>query len=137
MFEALTSTRRVQGIHNLVSVIPSEVFSLHQKLKKQDEQASSQYILHVLIVVLGRDVLNTIAIEELSSRCVFEGLSLLICWSVEEAASYINTIKVLKSQWYYEQAYETRGNDIIQKHTNRDLRSQAIHVLTSINGVNV
>ena len=137
MFEALTCTRRVQGIHNLVSVIPSEVFSLHQKLKKQDGQASSQYILHVLIVVLGRDVLNTIAIEELSSRCVFEGLSLLICWSVEEAASYINTIKVLKSQWYYEQAYETRGSDIIQKHTNRDLRSQAIHVLTSINGVNV
>lgn len=78
--------------------MPSEVFSLHHKLKKQDEQASSQYILHVLIVVLGRDVLNTIAIEELSSRCVFEGLSLLICWSVEEAASYINTIKVSKSQ---------------------------------------
>ena len=101
MFEALTSTRRVQGIHNLVSVMPSEVFALHQKLRKQDEQASSQYILHVLIVVLGRDVLNTIAIEELSSRCVFEGLSLLICWSVEEAASYINTIKVLKSQWYH------------------------------------
>lgn len=137
MFEALTSTRRAQGIRNPDSVMPSEVFSLHQKLKKQDEQASRHYILHVLIVILGRDVLNTIAIEELSSRCVFEGLSLLICWSVEEAASYINTIKVRKWQWYHEQAYETRGSDIIQKHTNRDLRSQAIHVLTSINGVNV
>ncbi|KAK8831201.1 hypothetical protein WA577_003371 [Blastocystis sp. JDR] len=106
---------------------PEEVFSMHRKLSAPNQPTSHSYVLSVFLLILGRDAMNTIAVEEVSAKCVFEGLSFLICWSVEEAASYLNTIK----------AYETRGSDIIQKHTHKDLESQAVRVLTNINGVNV
>lgn len=67
---------------------------MHRKLKTPNQPDSHSYVLSVFLLILGRDALNTIALEEVSAKCVFEGLSFLICWSVEEAASYINTIKV-------------------------------------------
>lgn len=77
-----------------IFIIYREVFSMHRKLKTPNQPDSHSYVLSVFLLILGRDALNTIALEEVSAKCVFEGLSFLICWSVEEAASYINTIKV-------------------------------------------
>ena len=88
------TTQSVQSDLYLGSIIHREVFSIHRKLRTPNQAGSHSYVLSVFLLILGRDALNTIAVEELSAKCVFEGLSFLICWSVEEAASYINTIKV-------------------------------------------
>ncbi len=88
------TTQNVQSHSSICFVIPREVFSMHRKLSAPNQPTSHSYVLSVFLLILGRDAMNTIAVEEVSAKCVFEGLSFLICWSVEEAASYLNTIKV-------------------------------------------
>lgn len=100
---------------------------LLERQKKREEKYGHPFVLRIFILILDNLASNERVIEELSAKCAYSELSLLLCWSVSEAGSLINEIKL----------YEKRGANLIQKNVGKDLRTQAINVLTSIDNINV
>ena len=108
-------------------IIGREVDRLLERQKKREEQYGHPFILRIFILILDNLASNERVIEELSAKCAYSELSLLLCWSVSEAGSLINEIKL----------YERRGANLIQKNVGKDIRTQAMNVLTSIDSINV
>ena len=100
---------------------------LLERQKKREEQYGHPYILRIFILILDNLASNERVIEELSAKCAYSELSLLLCWSMSEAGSLINEIKL----------YERRGANLIQKNVGKNIRTQAMNVLTSIDSINV
>ena len=83
------------------------------------------YTVRVLLCLA--DVLE---VEEnlklLSKVAVTYGMALVICWSSQEAATYLQAFRTA----------DTQPAEILQKRVKDDFDSQFLHVLTSIRGVN-
>lgn len=104
-----------------------EVDRLLERQKKREDQSGHPFILRIFILILDNLASNERVIEELSAKCAYSELSLLLCWNMSEAGSLINEIKT----------YERRGTNIIRKNIGNDIQTQAVNVLTSIDSINV
>ena len=98
-----------------------------ERQKKREEVHNRPFLQRILILILNNLQSNEQVVEELCAKCVGSDVSLLLCWNPCEAASLITEMKT----------YEKRGNNIIRKSVGTDLHSQAMNVLTSIDGINV
>lgn len=110
-----------------VSLSRREVFRLVERQKRREEVHNHPFVQRIFILILNNLQSNEQIVEELCAKCAGSDLSLLLCWNVCEAASLITEMKT----------YEKRGNNIIRKTIGSDLHSQAMNVLTSIDGINV
>ena len=106
---------------------PREVFRLMERQKKREEVSNRPFVQRIFILILNNLQSNEQIVEELCAKCAGSDLSLLLCWNAAEAASLITEMKT----------YEKRGSNIIRKTVGTDLHSQAMSVLTSIDGINV
>ena len=106
---------------------PREVFRLMERQKKREEISNRPFVQRIFILILNNLQSNEQIVEELCAKCAGSDLSLLLCWNAAEAASLITEMKT----------YEKRGSNIIRKTVGTDLHSQAMSVLTSIDGINV
>ena len=106
---------------------PREVFHLMERQKKREEISNRPFVQRIFILILNNLQSNEQIVEELCAKCAGSDLSLLLCWNAAEAASLITEMKI----------YEKRGSNIIRKTVGTDLHSQAMSVLTSIDGINV
>jgi len=94
---------------------------IHERLK----QLGHTYELRVLLVQI--DVKETQhALKELASICMLSDCTLLVAWSAEAAARYLETYK----------AYEDKPPDIIMEKTDTNFIGRVTDVLTSVKKVN-
>lgn len=88
-------------------------------------EVNRMFRLRVLLVLVDLTD-NQDALEALAKFCVVHNLSLLLAWSNDEAARYLETLK----------SYEHKSADQLQEHVAKDYISQLTSVLTTVKSVN-
>lgn len=89
------------------------------------QKLAHMYTLRILLVLC--DVTDhQAAIKELTKTCVINKLTLMLAWSAEEAARYLETYK----------SFELKPPDAIKERVGDDYLSQVTNVLTQVRGIN-
>lgn len=88
-------------------------------------EVNRMFRLRVLLVLVDLTD-NQDALEVLAKFCVVHNLTLLLAWSNDEAARYLETLKT----------YEHKSADQLQEHVAKDYISQLTSVLTSVKSIN-
>ncbi|KNC51778.1 excision repair cross-complementing rodent repair deficiency [Thecamonas trahens ATCC 50062] len=84
-----------------------------------------EYRVRVLLCLVDIEG-NAEALTQLASICLASELTLVLAWSMTEAARYLETLK----------AYENKGPEAIQSRTEQDYFSRLTDTLTAVRGVN-
>jgi DNA excision repair protein ERCC-1 len=100
------------------SMHPNYLFARIRELGKQ-------YRLRVLMVVVDLGDTQE-ALQELAKFCVVHDLCMLLAWTLDEAARYLETYK----------AYENKPPDQLKERVAKDYMSQLASCLTTIKSVN-
>lgn len=88
-------------------------------------QLKNKFDLSVLLCLVDVEG-STKPLEELTLLCISLGFTLICCWSLTEAARYIETYK----------AYENKGAKTIKERVESDPYAMLSDCLTAIRGVN-
>ncbi|XP_064405724.1 DNA excision repair protein ERCC-1-like isoform X3 [Halichondria panicea] len=94
---------------------------IHCRLK----ELGKQYELRILLVYVDTTESHH-ALQELTKMALLADLTLILAWSPEEAARYLETYK----------AYENKPPDLIMERTDSDFSSRVIDSLTTVKKVN-
>ncbi|SPO31743.1 related to dna excision repair protein ercc-1 [Ustilago trichophora] len=94
---------------------------VHTRISK----LSNMFTLRILLVLCDVNDHQS-ALKELTKLCIINNLSLILCWSAEEAGRYVETYK----------SFEHKPPDLIKERIGEDYLSQVTNVLTQVRGVN-
>jgi DNA excision repair protein ERCC-1 len=83
------------------------------------------YVLRVLLVLVDVEVCEQ-PIHDINLIAINSGLTLILAWSPEEAARYLETLK----------AYENKPADLIRERYEDDYLGRVTEVLTSVRTIN-
>ncbi|KAI8999445.1 restriction endonuclease type II-like protein [Gaertneriomyces semiglobifer] len=84
-----------------------------------------QYLLRVLLCLVDVDDYHS-CVRGLTRACVYNNFTIILAWSQEEAARYLETFK----------AYEHKPPDLIKERVDNDYSSKLTDALTNIKSVN-
>ncbi|KAF9520979.1 hypothetical protein BS47DRAFT_1370196 [Hydnum rufescens UP504] len=90
------------------------------------EELRNKYTLRVLLILCDVGDQHEAPIRELTTVCLVNELTIIVAWSNEEVAIYLQTYK----------AYENKSPDSIKERVDKDYPSLLRAALTSIKGVN-
>lgn len=95
---------------------------IYDRIKKLGDLYTLRVLLLLFDVEDGRHVLR-----EISKLCFYSRMTLILCWSLEEAGRYIEIYKT----------YENKPADALKERIDsNDIMALAAHLLTAIPGVN-
>ncbi|SPO31420.1 related to dna excision repair protein ercc-1 [Ustilago trichophora] len=94
---------------------------VHTRISK----LSNMFTLRILLILCDVNDHQT-ALKELTKLSILNNLTLILAWTAEEAARYIETYK----------SFEHKPPDLIQERVAQDFLSQVTNVLTQVRGVN-
>ncbi|XP_062508126.1 DNA excision repair protein ERCC-1-like isoform X2 [Corticium candelabrum] len=94
---------------------------IHERLK----QLGNNYELRVLLVVVDIDDVHK-SIQELNKIAVLTNCTLMLAWSFEEAARYLETYK----------SFEAKPPDMLMERVEKDYHSRLVDALTTVKAVN-
>lgn len=89
------------------------------------EKLGQAYSLRLMLVHCDVDN-HAAAIKELTKVCIINNFTMIVAWSADECARYLEIYK----------AYERKPPDVIKERVDTDYMSQLTSVLTSIKSVN-
>lgn len=95
---------------------------IHSRIAKLGQA----YHLRVLLVLCDVQENHQEPIKELTKVGLINNLTVMVCWSNEEAARYIELYK----------SFERKGPELIQERVDNDYMSQLTACLTSVKGIN-
>ncbi|KAI5117222.1 hypothetical protein M0805_008692 [Coniferiporia weirii] len=94
---------------------------IHQRIQK----LGSTYNLRILLLMCDVSE-HQDPIRELTKTCLINNITVMVCWSNEEAGTYLATYK----------AFEHRPPDLIKERVDKEYSAMLRSALTSINRVN-
>lgn len=83
------------------------------------------YEVRVLLVLVDSQQYHN-TLKELSKTSLAANLTLIVCWSSEEAAKYLESYKI----------FENKPPDILMEQSDNDLSSRIMECLTSVKKIN-
>ncbi|KDQ21326.1 hypothetical protein BOTBODRAFT_182689 [Botryobasidium botryosum FD-172 SS1] len=95
---------------------------IHQRIEK----IQGKYNLRILLVMCDVGDQHVDPIRELTKTCLINNLTIMVAWTAEEAAAYLQMYK----------AYEHKSPDSIKERVENDYSSLLRAALTTIKGVN-
>lgn len=100
---------------------------LHRSyLQSRMTSCGSSYTLRVLLLLVDLED-NELPLLEITQQCFAFGWTLLCCWSSEEVARYLETLK----------AYEKKSSALIQERVeDTDHAGKLVEALTEVRGIN-
>lgn len=116
----------VMGRTSCALFLSIKYHSLHPKyVHERIKQLGRLYELRVLLVLV--DMLQcTRLLQELAKLALTADLTMIVTWSNEEAAKYLETFK----------AYENKSPDLIMERSDGDVSQRVIESLTTVKKIN-
>lgn len=116
----------VTGATSCVLFLSLKYHRLHPEyIYTRIKKLGRDFELRIILVVI--DVENHVeSMRELSKTCMYNDVTILACWSSQEAANYLSQLKSM----------ETASPALIQGTTKEDYNSQLIEVMGKVRGVN-